>query len=547
MMRSIARINLVVFLSGAVFAQSTGGPSITAGAPPTFEIADVHVSPHTMAPNQSGGFLHGDRYELRQATMVDLVRLAYGVDADKVQGGPSWLETDRFDVIAKAPASTSRDTVKLMLQALLADRFKLVVHNDTKPMPGFVLSLGKGKPKLKEANDSGQPGCSPPPRPPGPPPPPVPGVIPYNELQCRNVTMEVFAQVMPRFANAYLTGPMVDQTGLKGSWDFDVKWTSKGALAAAGPDGISIFDAIDKQLGLKAEAGKVPMGVIVVDSVNQTPTGNSPDVTTALPPLPPAEFEVADIKLTPPDYPQGMMRLQPQPGGRINIEGTPLKFLMEQSWYLTDEMIVGAPKWMETERYNVLAKASTLTDGTAGNLQLDYDSLLLMLRPLLIDRFKLKIHMEERPVSGYVLSAPGKPKLTKADPSNRTGCKEGPGADGKDPRVANPVLSRLMTCQNMTMAQFVDLLPGWVNGYVHTPVLDTTGLTDAYDFTLSFSAIGILQNNIVPGQAPGTANSDPNGAVSFPDAVSRQMGLKIELQKRPMQVLVIDHAERPDN
>jgi uncharacterized protein (TIGR03435 family) len=153
--------------------------------------------------------------------------------------------------------------------------------------------------------------------------------------------------------------------------------------------------------------------------------------------------------------------------------------------------------------------------------------------------------MEDRPVSGYVLSAPGKPKLTKADPANRTNCKEGPGADGKDPRVANPVLSRLMTCQNMTMAQFVDVLPSWVNGYVHTPVLDTTGLTDAYDFTLSFSAIGILQNNIVPGQERGAANSsDPNGAVSFPDAVSRQMGLKIELQKRPMPVLVIDHVEK---
>ena len=181
MMRVFMGACFIAFLSGATFAQSGGG-SITAAAPPTFEIADVHVSPHAMAPNQSGGVLHDGRYEVRQATMVDLIRLAYGVDSDKVQGGPNWLETDRFDVIAKAPASTSPDTVKLMLQALLADRFKLVVHNDTKPMPGFVLSLGKGKPKLKEAADSEQPGCSPPPQPPGPPPPPTPGVIPYNVL-----------------------------------------------------------------------------------------------------------------------------------------------------------------------------------------------------------------------------------------------------------------------------------------------------------------------------------------------------------------------------
>ena len=130
----------------------------------------------------------------------------------------------------------------------------------------------------------------------------------------------------------------------------------------AGADGISIFDAVDKQLGLKLEAQKLAVPVIVVDGVNETPTPNPPGVTTSLPP--PAEFEVPS-----------------KPGTETDIE-----------------------------------------------------DLRLMLRVLLADRFELKTHMETRLVDGYVLSAV-KPKMQKADPSNRTGCKEGPGPDGKDPRT----------------------------------------------------------------------------------------------------------------
>jgi uncharacterized protein (TIGR03435 family) len=286
---------------------------------------------------------------------------------------------------------------------------------------------------------------------------------------------------------------------------------------------------------------------VVVDSVNREPTQNPPEVTASLPPPPPSEFEVADIKLTPPDF-QGR-RFQVQPGGRVNISGFTLRDLIEEGWNLTEEMVSGTTKWMETERFDIVAKA--LTEAVPkGFPEIDDDVLSMMLRRLLEDRFKLTSHMEERPVPGYVLSAP-KPKLTKADPSGRTTCKEGPGPDGKDPRVANPVLSRLISCQNVTMAQLAELLPNLAGGYVHTPVLDSTALDGAYDFVLSFSTAGVLKNGGVPGQpapAPGTPGaSEPNGALSLRDAVSKELGLKLELQKRPMQVLVIDRAEKPEN
>src|ERR1700680_4719888 len=265
MIRAFAGISFAAFFSTAVFGQP-------ADPAPVFELADIHPSAPSSNPFPQGGF-RGDRYELRNATMLDLIRDAYGIDGANVLGGPSWLESDRFDVFAKTPPNTSRETINPMLQALLADRFQLKVHNDTKPMPLFVLSRGKGKPKLKEAAGSGNSGCQPQPQ------KPEPGTIPYAMVQCRNMTMEGFARNLRFMAGAYMTNPVVDSTGLKGSWDFDIKWTGRALLAQAGPDGISIFDAVDKQLGLKLEAQKLPTPVIVVDSVNRKPTANPAGVT----------------------------------------------------------------------------------------------------------------------------------------------------------------------------------------------------------------------------------------------------------------------------
>src|SRR5260221_5189060 len=115
MKRALGGISLVALLSITVFGQS-------AGPPPTFELADVHLRAHTSNPTpfMTGGILRGGRYDLRNATMLDLIRVAYAInDTDTILGGPNWLERDRFDVVAKAPEQTPPDTVRLMLQALL--------------------------------------------------------------------------------------------------------------------------------------------------------------------------------------------------------------------------------------------------------------------------------------------------------------------------------------------------------------------------------------------------------------------------------------------
>src|SRR5580658_5429709 len=177
MERAFAGMILVALLCAAAFTQSTASP-------PAFEVADVHASPYRRFPDMDQGSLQGDRYVLRQATMVDLIATAYGVDGSNVQGGPPWLETDRFEVTAKVPAATTPATAKLMLRSLLQDRFQLVIHDGSKPMPAFVLTIGKGKPKMTEAEGSGDADCK------YVDQKPAPGAVQSIVFSCHHTTME---------------------------------------------------------------------------------------------------------------------------------------------------------------------------------------------------------------------------------------------------------------------------------------------------------------------------------------------------------------------
>jgi uncharacterized protein (TIGR03435 family) len=229
-----------------------------------------------------------------------------------------------------------------------------------------------------------------------------------------------------------------------------------------------------------------------------------------------------------------------------------LKLLIEQAWNLSDDMVVGAPKWMDSDRFDIVAKASTAVfEGSSpGQIDVDFDAVLQMVRTLLADRFKLATHFEDRPMPAYTLTAL-KPKLKKADPAGRTLFKEGPATlEAKDPRNSNPSLARLVTCQNMTMAQFAEKLQSIAPGYIHSPVLDSTGLAGAWDFTLSFTPVGMAQGGGGRGgdAASSTEASDPSTGLTLLEAMEKQLGLKLVMQKRPISVLVIDHVEpSPDN
>jgi uncharacterized protein (TIGR03435 family) len=557
MMRVCAYLCLLALLSVAAFGQ----PAETTAK---FEVADVHNSPRTTQPVVRGPFFSSGRYELRFASMLDLIRTAYNVDPERVSGGPSWLEMDRFDVFATIPANSTAESRRLMLQALLADRFKLVVHNDSRPMAAFALTAGKHQ-GLKEAADGpGETGCNFAVQnaPSGPPAAGTPLVLPVILYTCHNMTMAAFAEGMLSIPGAgqYFNNKLVaDKTELAGSWDFSFKFTPKvpASIQTTG-ENIPIFDAIEKQLGLKLEPSTVPMPVIVVDKVNQKPTENSPEALKSFPPLP-KEFEVASLKPTAPDAAGGRGGGGgPRPdikNGRLYLPGITLKNLIVVGWDLNgDEKLVGAQSWMDEDRYDILAKAPAgvaigdLTPSRTG-IPVNIDALRPMIQALVVERFKLVAHMEDRPLNSYTLVAV-KPKLKKADPTSRTRWQEGTLPDAKADKNANAALGRLVTCQNVTMAQFAEMLPGIAPGYLRTEIIDATGLEGGWDFTFSFSPAGALLGGGGPkgeGGAPAGGSpeaSDPSNALSLFDAITKQLGLKLEAQKRPTPVLVIEHVER---
>ena len=264
---------------------------------------------------------------------------------------------DRFDVVAKLPPKSTRETAQPMLQALLAERFKLVLHTDNKPMPAFALTAGK-HPQIKQSDSSGDGRCQfiPPPQqvfraaPDGGPPPP-----PMFSFNCHGISMARFAEEVRDLADLE-DKPVVDHTGLTGFWEFNFKFTPPFVRAPG--ETLSVQEALEKQLGLKLEPVNVPVPVLVVDSVDRKPTANAPNVAEILRvPPPPDEFEVAEVKPTDPEF-RGR-RMQIQAGGRVNMSGMTLKSMIQQAWNITDDMIIGAPKWLDQDRYDIVAKAST--------------------------------------------------------------------------------------------------------------------------------------------------------------------------------------------
>jgi len=525
--------------------------------PPKFEIADVRVSAKIVNPFVRTGPVRGGRYEVKNATVVDLIRIAYDFSPDKVLGGPSWLEMDRYDVIAKVPADSTPEMNKLMLQALLEDRFKLVVRKETKPLSTYALTVGK-KPQLKEAAGTEEPGC----RPQSTSAPGAEGAMriitgtPDGKTttidlgpgmtihyMCRNMTMAAFAAGLRGMMGANVgTNPVLDETGLKGNWNFDVKWSMQfmGPMAAPADERVTMLQAVDKQLGLKLEERQVPTPVIVVESVNEKPSENPPGLAEALPTIPlPTEFEVASVK---PSDPGGerMSRYQTQPGGSLKAEGMPMRFLISRAFNTNNrDEISGVPNWANTERFDITAKAASAGPSAPA---MDNESLAPMMRALLVDRFKMTYHTEERPVSAYTLVS-GKPKMRKADPASRTSCKNAPAPAGA------PRGSQVLTCQNITMAQFADRLQN-ITQELNWPVLDATGIEGGWDFSLMFArgfpmAMGGGRGGEA-GRAEGAVPlaSEPTGALTLFEAVEKQLGLKLEMRKRSMPVIVIDHIEQ---
>jgi len=236
--------------------------------PLSFEVAEVKVD-QTGDNRMAVDFQGGGKLSMRNVPMKVLIMFAYHVRADAVEGWPGWFESDRFDVVAKAAQTTPPDDLRRMLQGLLAERFKLAVHTDQKVMPAYALVVGKSGAKLQPSDAAllTDQRCD-----------PAAGATGQRHVVCRHLTMAVLADTLQELSPRDFDLPAIDQTGLKGAYDFKLDWAPPTRPdAAASSDavtGMTIFDAVEAQLGLKLERKKLPLPIIVIDHVERVPTDN---------------------------------------------------------------------------------------------------------------------------------------------------------------------------------------------------------------------------------------------------------------------------------
>jgi uncharacterized protein (TIGR03435 family) len=238
----------IAWLACAVFAQEQ---------PVSFEVA-------TVKPSKAAGGIN-NRHDPVQASWTNapltvVITSAYRVHSDQLVGGPSWIKSDHWDIIAKTDRPATWDQQNKMLQPLLADRFKLKVHWETRQLPQYELVVAKGGPKLPESSASGNPSG-----------PPAGTKIRRGLIDAHGITSAEFAF----WLRGELGRPVVDRTGLTGKYDFKVEWLPDESQPNSGGDapppdsgGPSIFAAI-RELGLRLRAIKGPVPVLVIDHVEK--------------------------------------------------------------------------------------------------------------------------------------------------------------------------------------------------------------------------------------------------------------------------------------
>jgi uncharacterized protein (TIGR03435 family) len=224
---------------------------------PEYETAIV--KPGTPGDTQKDrGMLPSGLFSLRNRSLKQLIQVAYKVGRDSVAGGPNWLNVDSFDIVAKAPPGTTVETNRLMLQSLLAQEFKLLIHTEQKPTNVFVLVTGKGDVGLHAASDPG----------------PGPGLCRNTaegtsnremHLVCKNIRMSALAQELPNFAPREVDRQVVDLTGLTGTYDISLTWTKQISVDQGG---LTMLRALDR-LGLNLLERKLLMTVIAIDHVEK--------------------------------------------------------------------------------------------------------------------------------------------------------------------------------------------------------------------------------------------------------------------------------------
>jgi uncharacterized protein (TIGR03435 family) len=239
-----------------------GSPALAQQAPAEFEVASV--KPNTSGTRNSGTTTSKGQVRFDNASLKSCIQQAFDV-RDFSLSGPGWLDDERFDIVAKIPADAPRSAIATMLQALLKDRFKLVVHWVPKELSGYALVAARNGVTLHQVEDTGSVSTS----------------TGDRIITSTQISMDRLADVLGRQLNQ----PVQNLTELKGVFEIKLEWTPDAVPAAPSGDaspaklpdsaaGPSIFTALQQQLGLRLRAQKVTIQTLVVDHIERVPSEN---------------------------------------------------------------------------------------------------------------------------------------------------------------------------------------------------------------------------------------------------------------------------------
>jgi bla regulator protein BlaR1 len=580
----------------AVQAQDTPAPDFTAPDEkigPSFEVATIRPANRNDGRRFFGirldasGRLSGSAVLLSQ-----LVAAAYVIEPGKqaMSGGPAWANSEEFDINAKVDAAymdgwdklseaQRMDRVKPMIRALLAERFHLKLRTEMHDQPVYALVQAKGGTKMKEV--------------PAPPPPPKVEGDPGDALDAAKRAMDAFKQ-QQKSGNGFPPGQagcltattcsgaavqvsrvlgmmrargwvdrfVIDRTGLNGYYDFSFTPPSTNFAvnrSAGNGDETPPFVQIGEELGLRFEPTKVPMKTYIIESAQKPSLDgaepNEPPPTT----LKPVAF--AQEKPTPPPTPAANTPYVPtltfdvvsiheskpeevhrRGGGygahsELMIMNMPVLWLVRMAYGVNTRDISGQPGWAGQTDFVVNAKSDAAADQKLATLSKEQVSLERqhMVQTLLADRFNLKMHWETREADVYnLVLAKGGSKLQPPGSMKPSPGERWPG-DSKTPPPMHQQGDRTLGFEFYGHDFPIEGLGQLMSSMFGRDVVNKTGLTGGFDFHIQYLGT----------RARDRKDDDTNPLPTFEDAMQDQLGLKLEPAKGPVQVLVIDHIEKP--
>ena len=507
-----------------------------------FEVASIRINESADGPR---GILPtpGGRFTALGLTVRDFIALAYGSEGalfdDQIVGGPDWISTRRFDIIATedpaaAPQMAIQDRLYAMLRTLLVERFGLQFRRESRELPIFDLVLANGArgpgPRLRPTRTD----CAALAR------NPMSGCgfrrVAAGLLTAEGLEMGSLAGSLSRQAGVRRI--VRDRTGLEGRFDLELEFTPdvlNAGVTTPQPDPAgakpTLLTALQEQLGLRLEAARGLVEVFVIENAQQPspddglPAAPKPQASTAAPDT----FEVVSIRRNRSTDPA---RARVEPGGRFTAINVPVAQIVRQAYGVRPFQVLNAPDWTAAERFDIIAKAPEgVSFGT--------DTVALFLRGLLRDRFAFSARTEthDMPIYALVASRPDRQPGRKLETSavDCTRPVPAPAAERRDPdKPLCAMLGQWLGSNNRRyemrgypMARFAEMLGGAVDRLV----VDRSGLTGTWNLELDFGAQAV--------------SPSPDDLPSIFTALEEQLGLKLEPARGPVDMLVIARIERP--